>query len=238
MPMGGLGSRFTNAGFTTPKPMIEVDGLPMFQKALSSLSIKNIEKDLFFVIRQEHVDNQNLDKLIKRAAPKAKIIVIPRLTRGAAETAYAAKDLINPNDGLVIMDCDLWFKSLSYENMIKQSLGGNLDIDGGLLTFKATSARYSYAKINDRGFVTATAEKEAISDRAIAGAYYFSYASNFVESADRLLAKKLSDKMNEYYLSFIFSDMIANHKNILATNVDNYASFGTPEELNKYKAQL
>ncbi|HSX29838.1 MAG TPA: hypothetical protein VLE73_04750 [Candidatus Saccharimonadales bacterium] len=37
MPMAGAGSRFAKAGFTTPKPLIQVDGKPMFMKALSAL---------------------------------------------------------------------------------------------------------------------------------------------------------------------------------------------------------
>jgi CTP:phosphocholine cytidylyltransferase-like protein len=37
MPVGGLGERFTRARFSTPKPLIVVDGAPMFKRARASL---------------------------------------------------------------------------------------------------------------------------------------------------------------------------------------------------------
>ncbi|PJE65017.1 hypothetical protein COU91_03860, partial [Candidatus Saccharibacteria bacterium CG10_big_fil_rev_8_21_14_0_10_47_8] len=88
--MAGLGSRFAKAGFDLPKPLIKVNGQPMFLKALSSIESIKAKRDYFFVIRQEHVDTQKLNKLIKQALPGANIITIPEMTRGAAETALAA----------------------------------------------------------------------------------------------------------------------------------------------------
>ena len=51
MPMGGLGSRFAKEGYKTPKPLIEVDGKPMFMRALDSFKpLKNAAH--IFVIRK------------------------------------------------------------------------------------------------------------------------------------------------------------------------------------------
>ena len=40
MPMGGLGQRFRDVGVFTPKPLIEVGGIPMFKRALRSLAAR------------------------------------------------------------------------------------------------------------------------------------------------------------------------------------------------------
>lgn len=234
MPMAGLGSRFAKAGYSTPKPLIEVDGMVMFRKALASVDKIAADKTYHFVIRQEHVDEQQLDKLICDALPEAIITVLPEMTRGAVETALAAKPQLDPEAGLIVMDCDLWFQSASYNKMIEDSLSGASDIGGGLLTFEADNPRYSYAKFGDDGIVTETAEKVVISNHAITGAYYFATAANFIAVAEQLMQQQISKTMKEYYLSLLYNLLIAEGKKIQAATVDEFASFGTPEELDAY----
>ena len=40
MPMAGEGSRFRNAGWTTPKPLIELNGKPLFVRAIESVRVE------------------------------------------------------------------------------------------------------------------------------------------------------------------------------------------------------
>lgn len=235
MPLGGLGSRFAKAGFKLPKPLVEVDGQPMFRKALASIDSIEANKKYLFVIRQEHVDAQNLDKLIKDALPEAQVIIIPEMTRGAAETALAAKDKLDKSSPLIVMDCDLWFSSLSYNKMVEDSLANKSKIAGGLITFESDNPRYSYAKFDKNNMVAKTAEKKVISNHAITGAYFFSTAQNFIDSASKLLERPISDEMPEYYLSLLYNILIDEGREIQGTVVDDYASFGTPEELAAYQ---
>src|SRR5438045_3523220 len=136
MPMGGLGSRFSKAGFVTPKPLIPVDGVPMFRKAIASFEGIEAPKTFTFVIRQEHVDQYKLDELIKDALSEAVVVVIPELTRGAAETALLGCTKLKMDEPAVIMDCDFIFKSQAYEQMVTDVLEGRSEIAGGLLTFE------------------------------------------------------------------------------------------------------
>ena len=235
MPMGGLGSRFTKAGFEVPKPLIEVDGMPMFLKAYSSLNRLSVNKTLHFVIRQESVDEQQLDTRIASALPEAKITIIPELTRGAAETALAARDSLSPNDPLIVMDCDLYFQSESYNQLVQSVLDGSSDATGGLLTFTADNPRYSYAQFGSDNVVTKTAEKNPISENAITGAYFFATAAEFIHATETLMQKPISPEMPEYYMSLLYNILIDEGKKIIATFVDEFASFGTPEELEAYQ---
>lgn len=237
MPLGGLGSRFAKAGFDLPKPLIEVDGKAMFLKALDSIAEIDVKKSYYFVIRQEQVESQKLDTLIKTALPEANVIVIPEITRGAAETALAAKDALSAHDGLIVMDCDLWFKSASYNKMVQNSLTEVSDISGGLLTFEVSDPRYSYAEIGDDNIVARTAEKKVISNHAITGAYFFSHAQEFFDSSAELLTRPIDDEMPEYYLSLLYNILINEGKKIHAAFVDEFASFGTPEELQAYRSR-
>jgi hypothetical protein len=40
IPMAGAGSRFEKAGYTFPKPLIEVNGVPMIQVVVNNLNIE------------------------------------------------------------------------------------------------------------------------------------------------------------------------------------------------------
>ena len=234
--MAGAGSRFVSAGFATPKPLINVDNIPMFMKTITSIEDIELDKKFIFIIRQEHVDTQNLDKLIVDALPQAEVVVLPELTRGSAETALQAKPLLDREEPLIVMDCDLWFKSESYNEMVNSVINGTSDISGGVLTFKADNPRYSYALIEKDNIVTETAEKKVISNNAITGAYFFATAKEFIDACDKLLETPVSDEMPEYYLSLLYNILIDEGKKIQAAYVDEFASFGTPEELEAYQS--
>ena len=232
--MGGLGSRFKDVGFDTPKPLITVDGQAMFLKALSSLDTISCKKKFYFVIRQEHVTEQGLDTLIEQVLPEANVIIIPELTRGAVETAIAANSALDSTEPLVVMDCDLWFVSSSYTKMVMDSIEKRSDIAGGLLTFEANNPRYSYAVIDSDNIVRETAEKKVVSNHAITGAYFFSSAQKFTNAASILLNQEISAQMPEYYMSLLYNILINKGEKVEASYVDKFASFGTPDELTAY----
>lgn len=234
MPMAGRGSRFASAGFTTPKPLIEVDGQPMFLKALSSIEAIAATKRYTVVIRKEHEERYALKTLLKQALPEVNVVTTDEEPVGAATDALRSQVHLKPDEGVVIMDCDLWFRSTSYNKMVEDSLSGASDIGGGVLTFEADNPRYSYAKYDADNIVTETAEKRVISNRAMTGAYYFATANEFVDSAKTLLARPLSENMPEYYISHLYNILIEAGKKIQAAQVDEFASFGTPEELAHY----
>lgn len=232
--MAGRGSRFANAGFTTPKPLINVDGVPMFIKALSSLNGIKVNKHYTVIIRSEHEDKYGLSKQLKYVLPEVNVVITNEEPTGALADAYRAKQYLASGQGIVLLDCDLWFQSQPYYDMIQASLDGRSDIAGGLLTFEADNPRYSYAEIDDNWIVSRTAEKQVISNRAITGAYYISDTESFINAADELLAKPLTDAMPEYYISNIYNILLEQGKKIMATPIEAFASFGTPEELEEY----
>ena len=59
MPMAGLGQRFVEEGYHTPKPLIEIKGKPMFMAVLDDLPKADI---YVFVLRK---NMKNLDKILK-----------------------------------------------------------------------------------------------------------------------------------------------------------------------------
>jgi len=228
MPMGGLGSRFTDKGYATPKPLIPVDGKPMFIKALDSFStIKN--PSYIFVVRKEHIEKYSIDKQIKEHLPAAKIITLDHDTRGAVETCLVAKDLIDDSIPLVIADCDIYFESSEYFKKIEQN-----EVDGLLLTFNSSDPRYSYVELNNQGYAIRTAEKIVISDNAILGGYFFKTGRLFKEVAQEFVDNTLPKELKEYFVSHLFNMLIDKAHIVETAKVDTVHIFGTPEELEAY----
>ena len=234
MPMGGLGSRFAKEGYKTPKPLIEVDGKPMFMRALDSFSsIGNVE--YIFVIRKEHDETYNLAAKIREQLPDAKIAILDHDTGGAVETCLIASDYISNNSPIVIADCDIYFESQDYFNKIKHAqLSGSPD--GMLLTFTSDDPRYSYVEIDDNGKAVRTAEKVVISNHAILGGYFFNSGTLFKDLATEFVQNGLPEGLREYFMSHLFNMLLDRKLTIEIADIDVMHIFGTPEELSRYLA--
>jgi len=230
IPMGGLGQRFRDQGYATPKPLIEVNGKPLFLQALSSFDAYDGPKEHVFVVRADAEDEFGLASSIQKLLPSAHIKIMTKDTQGAAETCLLAKDDIDNKKPLVIMDCDFRFSSRRYFERVKH-MAQTQEYDGVLLSFESSDPRYSYAMVNEYDQVIATAEKQVISTHALAGAYAFLHGSLFVDVATSLVQEPLGESMNEYYISYVYSRLIQEDKHITLAHIDTYDSFGTPEEL-------
>jgi dTDP-glucose pyrophosphorylase len=233
MPMGGLGLRFKNAGYAVPKPLIPVLGIPMFERAINTFDRYEGDKTYIVVVRQDTNLEYNLANKILQICPDAKIVILDHNTEGAVETCLYAETHIDPQQPLIIMDCDISFDSNEYFLLIQQAIRSR-KTDGVLLSFESTDDRYSYAKVDASGMVEETAEKVAISNNALMGAYFFTRASDFIVAGHELMTKQLSSAMKEYYISLVFNIMLEKGKKIaLAKGV--FYCFGTPEELQAYE---
>lgn len=232
MPMGGLGSRFVCAGYTTPKPLIPVDGKPMFVRAFESFP-DEWEIEPVFVVRSEHEKKYSMSDRILQDMPMAKIAFLSHNTAGCVESCMAAADLLSDELPVVIADCDMRFHSREYENAIISN-----QFDGVLVGFDSKDPRYSYAEIDQNGIVKRTAEKKPISQHALLGGYYFGSTMRFKDLADHFLKTPLDGlNLKEYYVSHLFNMLLDEEGLVRFANADSFDSWGTPEEYEAYQAR-
>ena len=158
IPMAGAGSRFEKAGYTFPKPLIDVNGKPMIQLVTENL---NIEARHIYIVQKSHYEKYNLQQLLNLISPECVIVQVDGVTEGAACTTLLAKEFINNDEPLVISNSDQVFEWDSNEFMYSMVAD---EVDGGILTFEATHPKWSFAKLGDDGFVTEVAEKNPISN--------------------------------------------------------------------------
>ena len=114
MPMAGEGSRFLKDGWNTPKPLIELYGIPLFKRAISSVVVEGAPMKYSFVVRKEHIDKYHIDDQIKGYIPNANVFYVEKTTRGAVESCLMAESVIEKDDAIIVMDCDLEFRSKEF----------------------------------------------------------------------------------------------------------------------------
>jgi len=227
IPMAGAGSRFEKAGYTFPKPLIEVKKKPMIQVVVENL---NIKANFIYVVQKSHREKYNLDALLSLITPGCKIVETEGMTEGAACTALLAKDYINSKAPLFFANSDQFVEWDSNEFLYKMN---ETDADGGIVSFTATHPKWSFAKVNEQGLVTEVAEKKPISNIATVGYYYWKHGSDFVNYAEQMIKKDI--RVNgEFYVCPVFNEAILDNKQIRTFNVNGMWGLGTPEDLKYY----
>jgi dTDP-glucose pyrophosphorylase len=227
IPMAGAGSRFQQAGYTFPKPLIDVKGKPMIQLVVENLGI---DANFIFVVQKEHRNKYNLDTLLNLISSNSKIVEVDGLTEGAACTALLAKEHIDNDNPLFFANSDQFVEWDSTEFMYKMN---ETDADGGIVSFRATHPKWSFAKVDENGLVTEVAEKNPISDIATVGYYYWKHGSDFVKYAEEMIEKDIRVN-NEFYVCPVFNQAIEDGKEIRTFDIPKMWGLGTPEDLTYY----
>ena len=223
LPIAGRAQRFIDKDYLVPKPLIVADGKHIIDWSLSSIDISNC--NLIFCVRWDHINKFSIDYILRQKfGDDIKIVVINHITEGAVSTCLLAKKYIDNENPLVIYTPDTYFLNQFDPYTISE------DTDGLILTFKANSPAHSYAKLDDEGYVTKTAEKEVISENAAVGVYYFKKGQDFVNYGEKLIDKNIRVN-NEFYICPIYNLLIEDGLKIKCQVAEKNSCLGTPEEL-------
>src|SRR5687768_11408483 len=161
MPMAGQGSRFSRAGLLTPKPLVDLWGRPLFWWATESVLRSIAVRELVFVVLAEHVERFGIDVTIRSYYPTARVVRLPSVTSGAAETAAIGVAALETSGPFALNDCDHAFLAPGLPPIIERLHRGS---EGTLLGFRSHSPAYSYVRFDREGRVDGTAEKEVVSE--------------------------------------------------------------------------
>lgn len=232
IPMAGMGSRFSEAGYTEPKPMIPVLGKPMIQWVIDNLSSQNYRTHFNFIVNRTHLETFDLERRLSEMAPGCQIIPVPNKTEGAACTVLLALDRIALDRPLVIANSDQ-FVETSFDEFLATSLGS--DKDGLIMTFSAHDKKWSFAKLDEKGLVAEVAEKKPISSHATVGIYYFRTAELFQRASYSMIRSNIRTN-NEFYVCPVYNELIqaGGKVGIFPIHSGAMHGLGTPEDLNVF----
>ena len=218
IPLGGVGKRFSDANYTTPKPLIKVLGKPILFWVIDNLNLS--EDDELYITYNESLDKHNLGNIIKSKYPNIKTKSVPN-TRGAAETIrLAIEHFFTEDDKLVVLDGDTFYDE---DVLSKARL-----VDNGVMYFNSTDPNpiYSYINLDSDNTITHIKEKEKISDNANSGCYVF-------WSVNKLHQYLLSMDytQGEVYTSDVIKSMIEGGEEFRGMPVSNFYVLGTPQHI-------
>lgn len=230
--MAGLGSRFAKAGYELPKPFIDVAGKPMIVRVMENLWRPEVK--FVLLARKEHI-NSNLI-LINEIKKQFQVtfVSIDRLTEGTACTFLFARSLLAENEPIVIANSDQIVDDCMTP-FLRDAKDRNLD--GSILTFTDAelNPKWSFAKVDNQGFVTQVREKKPISRFATVGIYYFKRAGELVDAVVQMIIE--NDRTNnEFYICPAYNYLIRNGKKVGIYNIkqSQMHGIGTPEDLDHY----
>jgi HAD superfamily hydrolase (TIGR01509 family) len=230
IPMAGAGSRFESAGYTFPKPLIDVNGKPMIQLVVESL---NLDAKHVFIVQRQHRERYALDHLLNLIAPGCEVLEVDGVTEGAACTALLARDLIDNDNELLISNSDQFIDGWRSEAFL-YFMRHDTDLAGAIPTFEATHPKWSFVATDVEGYITEVAEKRPISDQATAGIYFWRHGRDFVAAADQMIAKNV--RVNgEFYIAPTYNEAIASGLRFRTWFLNQGMwGLGTPEDLQAF----
>jgi capsule biosynthesis phosphatase len=229
VPLGGIGKRFQEDGYTTPKPLIPVLGVPMVVASLSSLDISS--KDNLFVAYKDDLEKYRFEDVVRRGLPTLNIqfVQLHNETRGAAETVLHVlmTTRINKEDPVVVVDSD----NIYHDNILPvyRNKPRNLvfcHVDEG------SNPIYSYIGVEGEN-VTDIVEKTKISKLACTGVYCFRSVET-LENAILDILQNNDKQKNEFYMSGVFKHLLETGEEVKYEIISGFDSVGTPNQLKAY----
>ena len=230
LPMAGRGSRFADAGYTLPKPLIPIHGVPMIKVVVDNLAPKQSHR-FIFVAQQEHIDKYDLTPKLKSYSKNVEVIGINSITEGQVCTALLARKFFDNDEPLMNANSDQYI-DFDINEYLDSMASRNLD--GMIMTMKSQDPKWSYAKTNDDGIVQETAEKQVISPDATVGIFNFKCGSDLVRSAEQMIRDDLRVN-NEFYTCPCYNYLIHEGKKVgiypIGEEYNGMYGLGIPSDL-------
>jgi NDP-sugar pyrophosphorylase family protein len=240
VPMAGRGKRFDD--YLSPKPLIDIEGKPMIEHAISFLP-----KDypFIFLCDEEHLRNTNMKKILQNIVPNKKIIgvTVPNPPKGPCHSSLFAFDDINDDEEILVTYCDT-IQVLDFDDFLKRIR--QVKPDGALFSFKGFhpaslgETYYGYMRVDENGFLQEIREKQSFTpDRtnefASSGIYYFSSGKIFKKYIKELISDEKNCVNGEFYMSLPFNLMIRDGLKILNYQIEKFISLGIARDYELYK---
>jgi NDP-sugar pyrophosphorylase family protein len=196
IPMAGLGSRFSRAGYKVPKPLIEIHGIPMYQVVIGNLMHESVAS-LTIVCPREWGLSLEIFKFDGTHEVKVNIVEVDELTEGPASTVWLAKPHLNLDLPVVVANSDQYIDADLSGFYATVSGPGSESV---ILCMEDSDKKWSYVRESSEGLVEEVREKQVISNLATVGIYGFSSAAVMLGAFQEMFSAKDST-LGEYYVA-------------------------------------
>ncbi len=234
VPMAGRGSRFADAGYTVPKPLIPVYGRPMTEVVINNLRPSGAHRFIFLCLK-EHIECYGIDQKLREWSPGCMVLTVDQVTEGAACTVLLAQHLIDNDQPLMIANCDQWVDVHMDDYLAEMDRNG---VDGLIMTMWADHPKWSYVRFDARGEPCEVVEKQVVSNEATVGIYNYRRGADFVAAAQSMINKGL--RVNgEFYVAPAYNEMLARGLRFTVFNIgaelNGMYGLGIPSDLDLFE---
>lgn len=226
--MAGLGSRFTNIGFTVPKHEIFANGKTLFEWSMLSLTDFFGEK-FVFIARKGGYNSKFIDSACARLGiERYSILELDYLTDGQAATALLADSEFTKDEPVIIYNIDTYV----CEDSIKRT---EVTGDGFIPVFRAEGDKWSFIKVDEDGQIIDVVEKKRISDLATIGFYYFKSWQMYCDYYNKY-ADAIKSEYREVYIAPLYHYMLKDGLSLGYSIIesDSVHVLGTPEDVSEF----
>lgn len=239
VPMAGLGQRFADAGYTTPKPLIPICGVPMVVRAVQDLPQAG---HIVFVVHPRHIEEYQVDRALRRHFPGCSVAVTPGLTEGQACTVRLGCEEIDLDDDVLVCACDnTHVYDAARFDFLRRESGAEVIIwtyrnDARVLrspkSFGWVRTRPNQVEVVDVSCKQPISETP-IKDHVVSGTFWFSSGRGMRDAIDLLVASNRRVR-NEFYLDVVPNLYLEASRLVLAFEVEKYIGWGTPDEFEDF----
>jgi NDP-sugar pyrophosphorylase family protein len=238
IPMSGIGKRFLEAGYTLPKPLIDVDGVPMIYHVIDLFPG---ETNIHFICNETHLAETNMRLILESKVPSALIHSVPTDNRqGPVHAVAQIFDTIEDDGEVIVSYCDFgtqWSYTTFLEEMRSSGADGGIAAYTGFHPHMLHGDNYAFMKQEDK-WVTdiqekASFTKDKMSEFASNGIYYFRTGALLKKYFSLLMEKKMTVN-NEYYVSLVYKLLLEDRLRVRVFEIQKMLQWGTPRDLEEY----
>lgn len=239
LPMAGAGSRFFNVGYLDPKPLLDIEGLPMVVQAVKCLPETT---NKIFICQNEHLSKYKIGDTIQNHFTNSNILEIDYVTEGQACTCELAlkKYSIDDDKPIIISACDngVYYDIDEYNKLV---LDDSVDIIIWSFSNNPTSKlypqMYAWLDVDSEGYIRRVSIKKPFTDcenkYAIIGTMLFKKTKYFKEGLEIIYKENLRTN-GEFYVDNLIEPLIKQGYKAKIFNVSNYLCWGTPNDYRTY----
>ncbi len=237
--MSGQGTRYKAAGYTDPKPMIPVSGVPMISRLL-----RNFPESwpAHFVMAENHQQTL-LPEWLKKKCPRGTQDYVAVHSYGPGHAILEGLKSIPEDEAVFVSYCDygMVWDSYQFESFVRST-----GCDACIVSYRGFHAHYlspvtyAYSRIKNGRVVEVKEKGSFTSDResefASSGGYYFRTAKMLREAIDYQKSHQI--KFNEeYYTSLTVQSLLQKNpeSDVRVFEIPGFFQWGTPEDLKKFE---
>ena len=238
--MSGFGERFRRAGYSIPKPLIEIDGKPIIAYVIEMFPG---EKDFIFICNRDHLSEPayRMEEIIYGFCPIGRIVAIDPHKFGPVHAVLQIAEQIKQDQPVVVNYSDFtcyWNWPHFCEFVTQSNCDGAIPAYKGFHPHMLGKTNYAFMRETDGRVLDIQEKKPFTDDRmneyASSGTYYFASGQLMLDAFQKVKEQNLNVG-GEFYVSLAYKPLIAKGHSIAVYGLQHFMQWGTPEDVAEYR---